>query len=392
MAYLQSVSMGGAAADATGHIDFAAKLCTFLTGLSAPPTDVIATGGTRLRYVRALAGAIAETWTVTFTSGTTWTVSGSVSGPQANAATGVAYSNGQIAFVMMNINGLPVNGDQFTVTLAPSLLSAAGQSWELYLYQPSNAAYRLRGLGSSSTDQIYCNFSIYTDAPSETRNLKLWGAKGFLEPTPYAISSIDPSTDRGFCLWDAAIPYTFIANSRRFMAVAQVSSVWESLYMGYILPTGTPSEYPYPLAIGGSHRSATRPFRDNQVDGSNGSYHRAFWNPHEALDVLRKSGLWTPFKNYAYNSSEYEYDEHRVMPFAELVMNTAIDGSYVLYPLTLASDNPREVLGDLQGVFMVSGYGSNAAGNIINADGYNHLVVNNTFRVALTEFAAFRLE
>jgi len=56
--------------------------------------------GTLTKVVANRASAIAETWTLTSTNATTFTVVGSLSGSKANATVGVDYDNGIIAFLL----------------------------------------------------------------------------------------------------------------------------------------------------------------------------------------------------------------------------------------------------------------------------------------------------
>lgn len=66
--------------------------------------------------VTAIRAAL-ETWTLTAISATVFRVSGSVSGPQANASTGVAYNNGIVAFTI-TAGGTPfVANDSFTFAI-----------------------------------------------------------------------------------------------------------------------------------------------------------------------------------------------------------------------------------------------------------------------------------
>jgi hypothetical protein len=64
--------------------------------------------------------AVAETWTITATSATTFDVVGFVSGNQGSAATGTPYNNGIISFTLA-VGGTPfVAGDAFTLVITSS--------------------------------------------------------------------------------------------------------------------------------------------------------------------------------------------------------------------------------------------------------------------------------
>lgn len=78
------------------------------------------TGNGTVTGVAGRVGAPAETWTLTAiiaaVNGGTFSVVGSVSGPQANAVVGVAYDNGKIAFTINDGAVDFIVGDNFTIT------------------------------------------------------------------------------------------------------------------------------------------------------------------------------------------------------------------------------------------------------------------------------------
>ena len=391
MAFL--ISNGTSVPHATNNEDFLLRLIRFLCGVDYPTFS--GTGGVRLRYVRAAASAVAETWTITCTNAGTGTFSvvGSVSGAEANATVGTAYDNGKIAFTLANISGAAVLSDVITVGTFAGPLIASGQCWDL-IRQSVPAADEietaLRGRGIGGADQIFVNIRAYKSVASDYYNLQMRGAIGYLEANNYSTQpGASPLAE--VCLQSGAMPYWLIANGRRFMFVVKVATVYESAYCGFILPTGTTGEYPYPLAIGGSHSVTGRRYSDNLAAGSSGSAHRAFFNPNGALKLITKQGSWLSFANYSYASSENKITSgNNVTPFSDLAINRTIDNGYVLYPLTLSGTEPA-IYGDLQGVFMISGF-ANASENIAQNGGVDHLVVQNVFRTDVSEFAAFRLE
>lgn len=53
-------------------------------------------------------------------------------------------------------------------------------------------------------------------------------------------------------LANSSFQYWIIANARRFIVVANINGTWAQLYCGLILPYATPSEFPYPVFVGGN--------------------------------------------------------------------------------------------------------------------------------------------
>lgn len=390
------VSNGTTVPHAVSHEDLVNRLVKWLTGVGYP--SFTGSGGVRARYLRAKPSSVDETWALVCTNaGTgTFSVTGSVSGAQAAATVGVPYDNGKVAFTLTNVTAAAVLSDQIAFTSHAGTLVAAGQAWEL-IKQTAPVADEvhvfLRGLGNAGADQIFVGLRAYKNVAQDYFNVELFGGTGYLE-TQTSVSAMPGVSPSGVnvCMLNGSMPYWFIANGRRVTFVIKVSTVYQSAYMGFILPTGTPNEYPYPLVIGGSHSANNRRWSDSQVSGALGSQHRAFFNPNGGLKMRDKGGTWMNFQNYSYSSGEFSVSTNCTTPFKDVKFHQTLGGTYVLYPVTLHSSSPSlNVLGDFEGVFMVSGI-SNPSENIVQSGGVDHLVVQNTYRTDAGEYAAFKLE
>lgn len=390
MPYLLSTSFGGAGVNATTNTDFQKKLVAFITGLSNYHTDTTFAGGVRLRYMKAKAAAVAETWTVVCTNGGTgaFSVTGSVSGAQTAATVGTPYSNTYVSFSLLGLNGLAVTGDTFSFTVTPTTLTVAGYAWELYKYDSVTATAHVRGLGNAGVDRIYVSVRAYMNVPSDIYNLAFNGGTAFLETASYVVSIANQSSDYHLSLWNNTIPYVFIADGRHFKAIAKVSTGdYESLFAGFILPTGTPSEYPYPLYIGATSGTTAIRYSDATIT------HSAFWQGYNSGALYRKSGVWNVFSNYTSLGADSvnNVNSDRVIPTNDFILNKTIDGSYVIYPVSMISTTIMDCLGDIPGLFYISGY-TQAAENIATVGGVNHFVFQNCARNGVANFACFKLE
>jgi hypothetical protein len=184
--------------------------------------------------------------------------------------------------------------------------------------------------------------------------------------------------------------------------VAKISTVYQMMYMGFMIPTGSPSEYPYPLFVGGC--GANSGDRWSVVSET----HRAFWDPAGSSDTgstnssahLRTpGGAWRQFANR--NSSGgamFSGAGSRIHPYNFNILDSAhlfgqaYAGGYALMPTVLySSADGGNIFGELEGVFHVSGF-SNASENLVNVSGVDHLVVQNVYRTGVYNYAAFRLE
>jgi hypothetical protein len=232
----------------------------------------------------------------------------------------------------------------------------------------------------------------------------MWDLNGFIGFNPANDFYTQPGAISGWLpmmsLWNTAIPYWFVANGRRAVVVAKISTVYQAAHLGFVLPYATPGQYPYPLLVGGSmtgqrgrNYSVTSPnhrhFVDPGEDGQN--------NANTACMLRGPSGAWLPFQNVAYSSSEYRYDGPRpVWPTNYTYLGNlreAPDGTYVLSPIVLTHHNSgtdHDLFGELEGVYHVSGF-NNAAENLITVGGVDHLVVQNVYRTSVRDYWALRL-
>lgn len=289
-------------------------------------------------------------------------------------------------------------------------LVAAGQEWEdLGAASGQTTGKWLKGPGLAGTDSIYVGLTTSDNAPADTFNLCLAGAQGFSAAAPWA-AQVGKSRDQFVGAWDSAMPYWIVANGQRFVVVLKVSTTYHALYAGKILPYGTPTQYAYPLFIGGSSAANYR-WSDTSIA------HRTFVDPGSTTGSMNSpgdstsaqlclpDGAWYGFGNW-YPSGGNEsrpLSGHRfVWPYQaanesngassrQREMRDNIDGGYSLLPLILnASDPSRQVFGELDGCFCVSGFG-NAAENIITIGGVDYLVVQNIFRTNRWNYWALKL-
>jgi hypothetical protein len=196
--------------------------------------------------------------------------------------------------------------------------------------------------------------------------------------------------------------------------------------MGFIFPYATPSQYPYPLAIGGS-LIPTEASRGPEWRYSYNNYkHSVFTTPATdsissivdgaTLYLRTPEGEWNSFgsRATAYNPdtitgmeipATYPYTPTgvaaTVWPTGILDVVTALqgrlpereclDGGYVLQPCILMTRLPSpKVFGELEGVFIISGF-NNAAENTTVFNSVNHIIFQNVARSEVHEFWALAL-
>lgn len=172
-----------------------------------------------------------------------------------------------------------------------------------------------------------------------------------------------------------AIQYWFIANSRRFIVVARTGTVYHQAYLGWMLPYGTPSQWPYPLVVGGSGICSTSivPVKQNVSSAQV----QAFWKPIDGIDsingysknagalavkepggsyrrpILQSSGTG----NSSCNGTWPYVEDTRGLLGGFLNMRDNLDNSYTLNPLIIVEGSPANMWGEFEGVKHVTGFG-----------------------------------
>jgi hypothetical protein len=345
--------------------------------------------------------AVTETWTLTCTSEAanagTFSVVGSVSGAQSNATVGVDYSN---TFLDFRINDGTIDfevGDAFTFTVTQGALKTEGQEWiALGRASDQTGGQWLRGRGLAGTDNIYCDIAAFNQQAGI--DVYQFGIAAALDFNP----AFTRNGQVGFIgnaymgTWNTSMPYWIVANGQRFIVVAKVSTTYHSIYFGKILPYYTPSEYAYPVYLGGETTTITerwsstsQNYRSFTQPGLNGAW---FYKPEGVWQTLvngeNSSG------NLIYRSANSVWPHHESTDRSNYIakMQANIDGSYSLLPCVIMATSPTNlVAGELDGAFIVSGF-NNAAENIITIDGVQYLVVQNIFRTAIDNYWALRLQ
>lgn len=248
----------------------------------------------------------------------------------------------------------------------------------------------MKAPGLGGTDEIYVTYYSYLDN-SDFANAAVRGAAGYL---PGGALSDQPGDSGGKALhlWNSNIPYWIVANGRRFIMVAKVSTVYEIAYAGLLIPHGSPSELPYPLFIGAcGPASASRRWSDTSVS------HAAFWKSYQSAVMRSHAGTWLDVSNLNSSGAIQSVDvaTAQVWPLLDGNILPSYSGDYVLTPMSVlsggASGVGRNDYGELDGIFGVSGF-SNASENLISVGGVNHLVVQNVFNTSnAANYAAVRL-
>jgi hypothetical protein len=285
-----------------------------------------------------------------------------------------------------------------TFLTTDATLVAAGRNWtklanssSSYTLAGDTVDYEcyLRAPGLSGAESIYLNLQAFHNGTTYY-NWRMAAATGYNSAQPF-IGQPGISPFAFLPLWNGSIPYTFIANGQRAIIVAQVSSVWETAYIGKFNPFGSPSQYPYPVAVGGSSNSNATAYTDTTAN------HQAFFDPL-ALYVCDPSNVWQMCRNWdtagasssAFNVWPWLSGDATATRISPTNLAANLDGSYPLIPARLEMTTPASaMLGELDGVCFIPG-ASLLSGSSITVGSDTWLAVQNTFRNAVNSFAAIK--
>lgn len=249
----------------------------------------------------------------------------------------------------------------------------------------------LKGSGLAGSDNIFVNLISYGNATNDIYNIVGYSATAYDEDL---LINQQPgiSGPKTLYMWNQPMQYWFIANGRRFIIVCRVSAgVYATFYGGFMLPYGLPSEFPYPIVIGGCGASSTAERWSVQTDE-----HRAFFAPGNPSSLELRSPENAQLK-FCNTRASLDYTHGSTIPYLNNPgMRTSPDGEYALDAVTLVTVKGRmsqtvgNVYGELDGVYHISGFG-NSAENIVTIDSIDYLVVQSVYRNGYNDFAAIAL-
>lgn len=287
---------------------------------------------------------------------------------------------------------------------------SGGNAWTVLRGTSTEKIWSAPGGGS---DEILVGMKAFFDAGADYYNLRLGGFLAFdsgqtFEQQVGYVGQFQgsPKPSPVLTLRNASIGYRFYATGRRAIILAKVSSVYCVAYLGFLAAYAPPGAWPYPLVVGGNLAFDVEPgstdalWRFSNGNAQNANFpipKAALSDPWEStLRVRNPGGEWMGFDQ---NTTEAAAFRGRVFPYCNWGVNVAslglradlrdnLDGSYTLFPIVLFDQTPN-VYGELDGIFMVSGF-NNAAENIVNDGTDDYFVVPNVFRTDQTDFFAIK--
>lgn len=390
-----SVEIGSAASCS----DLLDKLNTFLTKGHTLTPQYTGAGTGLLTGAIGTATSVQEIITVTFTSSTAFNVVGGITGAMGSGTAGALFTHAKLLFTLTVGGTAWAAADTVTFVITPPWTQKRGVAGSEYIWMAP---------GNAGNDSIYVGALRFFDSGANYDNLRLGGFTGYDGPSAF-------TAQPGFVgipgpvlpLWNAAIPYWFIANGRRVIIVAKVSTNYESAYLGWITPYASPGQFAYPLAVGGSMAWGSTEPASNSTNwrfSYTGVEHQAFPKSQTSaggglsgqLRLRRPDGLWRGF------STTYSISYIGCMwPYGGASVNSMmtdtrpnLDGSYPMFPIVLTEDagsGTTNVFGEFDGVRATTGH-NNAAENTVVEGRDTWLVVQNTSLTTKTDYFCVRMD
>jgi hypothetical protein len=391
---------------ATDYSDLLDQLDTFLTGAGTTLRPSYA--GTGNGVISGLVGgsaSVAETVTITFTDATHFDVVGSVTGAIGSGVTGTPFTSTKINFSIAVGGTAFIAGDVFTVTTVPPWVSKRRSSGSEMIWQAP---------GNGGTDQIFVGAKLFHDLGGDYYNWRLGGFTAFdsgldfFHQANYVGGPGQSLPSPVLNLWNSSIPYWFVANGRRVIVVAKVSSVYVVAYLGFINAYVAPGAFPYPIAVGGSMTwdgaLSSEPavgdvrwrwsYVGNELRNLGLGQTTKSADNGEQLRLRLPSGLWRGF-----GSSWTETQFGRIWPWSDFNNSGGqdwrdnLDGGYTVLPVVLHEGdrtNPN-VWGEPDGIGAITGFGQSSE-NTISFGLALWLVVQNVNRNTKVDYFAVQLQ
>ena len=354
------------------------------------------TGNGTIDTIDLLPAAVTETWTIACTDATTpgaevWSVTGSVSGAQATATTGVAYSNTYFNNFTITAGGTNFSvSDQFVIEATQSALSASNEAWVEERYVDDvldgeglqDLELILKGPGLSGTEEIWASFTTDQSVNSDYYNFSVGTMIGYVSQNTLATQP-GYSGQGWLPCWNLAIKYWLAINGQRINLAMKVETNYITGSVGKYFPYATPGQFPYPIYYSATSAGSTTRY--------SGSYTIDLFN--SALKVRRFTGTYSSV--YAWPITHplggTNNGPGTTNPSGGFHNTRDLNGDYPLMPISLYLNSSEEGMkGDLDGLFQVSGFNS-AAENTVLAGGITYVKIANRQATGNQSYYAFRL-
>lgn len=269
---------------------------------------------------------------------------------------------------------------------------AEANGWETLRHVTSGAVHELilKGEGLAGTDEIYVGMRAYHDAGADYYNVTVAGFTGYVSASPF--TSQPGFFESGIPAHNQRIDYWLAVSPRRIAFGLKVGTpVYEHGYMGFFLPYATPSQYPYPMAIGGMLQmpagGALTGTAATRYSETTHSMYAKGARPN--LRARTVGGVWAQVDAWPWSAGYTQGDRNFLASTANYQLRDTGD-TYHLLPVVL-NDNGPNVYGELDGVRYISGF-NNTVESTLEIEGVDWVVLEDVSRTGFSDYYALRLD
>ncbi|EHK90595.1 hypothetical protein [Aggregatibacter actinomycetemcomitans] len=302
------------------------------------------------------------------------------------------------------------------LTTDPTLV-ANGQNWTILLDRtlpatPTTKEIRQiawKSTGTGIEQDIYICASTANLISADAYNINFWGGTfynaQFVTPTEIHTGLINPSPGVALFADNRPVEYHIVADGRCCKIVTRISQVCSGAYLGFILPTVPPTEYPYPLCIAGSapivNSNNNAVFiRYSQADEFNSSIVNPFYGN---CWLITPDQAWRDFYGQRYERVTADSSNQWLYPISNLQfysrhqqpqimreMGASPGGSFPLFQVEFfslaGSSQGSNRWGAMDGIYWIPGLQRAAGDKVTIAAGRSGVVFNGGFRVTTVDY------
>lgn len=265
---------------------------------------------------------------------------------------------------------------------------AEANGWTTLRYDTASASRELimRSSGLSGAEDIYIGFRSYQNTSADVYNVSVAGFTGYVPASPFI--NQPGYFESGIPAHNNRIDYWMAANAQRIVFGLKVGTpVYTHGYAGKFFPYATPSQYPYPLYVGGCLVGVP------ETRYSATTYTWPYYGATSGSEPGTNRG------NSQLRFVDGSWRQHRVWPYyintvvAQATNSLRETGTqYSLQPIILMSSSPSiNVLGELDGVYQITGF-NNVTENTITIGGDDYVVLQDGSSTGFNNYIALRVE
>ena len=235
----------------------------------------------------------------------------------------------------------------------------------------------LRGEGLSADKQIYVGFRAYKNIGADVYNLSVAGFTGYVPGNSFITQP--GYFESGIPAYFPRIDYWLAINAQRIVFGIKVGTpVYEHGYAGFFFPYARPTQYPYPLVVGGMLNGIP------ETRFSETTHSLPYKGTRENFKVRWLDGTWVKPDVHPYVAGMLA---NGLTGFnAGQVRDT--DASFSAIPITLLTS--AGVLGSLDGVFYIVGGFGNVVESLTTIDAVDHITLQDVVRTGARDYITLR--